>query len=170
MTKTAGVGLLLLSGCEVARAARDDLQKLASSLSTPSEARRTTPPPQKTTKVRAKPAASSLEPSVAALGAAAEPTNGPSRDISGTSTVELAGVSENRLRTLLGNPTAEKDHPPGKQWQYRDGKCTLDVQLYPDVHTKQFGTLAYKVNSDDNTDEGRRFCLAQLQFRLQTQR
>ena len=58
--------------------------------------------------------------------------------------------------------------PPGKRWRYRDGQCTLDVQLYPDVQTKQFGTLAYEVKSDDNTDEGKRVCLAQLQSRAQT--
>lgn len=84
--------------------------------------------------------------------------------------VDLAGASENKLRALLGAPTSEEDHPPGKQWHYRDGKCTLDVQLYPDVQTKQFGTLAYKVKSDDNTDEGQRLCVAQLQSRLQARR
>ena len=66
----------------------------------------------------------------------------------------------------LGPPTSEEAHPPGKQWRYRTGRCTLDIQLYPDVETKQYGTLAYKVKSDDDTDEGRRFCLAQLQSRL----
>jgi hypothetical protein len=66
-----------------------------------------------------------------------------------------------------GAPTSEEDRPPGKRWRYRDGQCTLDVQLYPDVQTKQFGTLAYEVKSDDNTDEGKRVCLAQLQSRAQ---
>ncbi|MCC2690472.1 MAG: hypothetical protein K0S21_3275 [Rhizobiaceae bacterium] len=71
---------------------------------------------------------------------------------------------------MLGAPTSEEDRPPGKRWRYRDGQCTLDVQLYPDVQTKQFGTLAYEVKSDDNTDEGKRVCLAQLQSRAQTRR
>ena len=84
--------------------------------------------------------------------------------------VSLAGKSENELRALLGSPASEEDRPPGKRWRYRDGQCTLDVQLYPDVQTKQFGTLAYEVRSDDNTDEGRRLCLAQLQSRLQARR
>ena len=69
---------------------------------------------------------------------------------------------------MLGAPTSVEDRPPGKLWRYRDGQCTLVVQLYPDVQTKQFGTLAYEVKSDDNTDEGKRVCTAQLQSRAQT--
>lgn len=85
----------------------------------------------------------------------------------GSPALSLAGKSEVELRAMLGAPTSEEDRPPGKRWRYRDGQCTLDVQLYPDVQTKQFGTLAYEVKSDDNTDEGKRVCMAQLQSRAQ---
>jgi len=44
----------------------------------------------------------------------------------------------------------------------------LVVQLYPDVKTKRYDILAYEVKSDDNADEGKRVCLAQLQSRAQT--
>ena len=71
---------------------------------------------------------------------------------------------------MLGAPTSEEDQAPGKLWRYRDGQCTLVVQLFPDVQTKQFGALAYELRSDDNTDEGKRVCLAQLQSRAQTRR
>src|SRR5262249_32730556 len=94
----------------------------------------------------------------------------PARSPSDGAAVALAGKSEDELRALLGAPTSEEDRPPGKRWRYRDGQCTLDVQLYPDVQTKQFGTLAYEVKSDDNTDEGKRLCLAQLQSRVQARR
>ena len=86
----------------------------------------------------------------------------------GNPALVLAGKSETEVRALFGTPSSEEDRPPGKQWRYRDGHCTLDVQLYPDVRTKQFGTLAYEVKSDDNSDEGKRLCLAQLQSRAQT--
>jgi len=56
-----------------------------------------------------------------------------------------------------------EDRPPGKTWRYQDGQCSIDVQFYPDVKTKQFDTLAYEVKSDDNTDEGKRRCMAHLQ-------
>ena len=75
------------------------------------------------------------------------------------------GKSETELRAVLGAPTSEEERPPGKLWRYRDGQCTLVVQLYPDIKTKQYDTLAYEVKSDDNTDEGKRVCLAQLQSR-----
>ena len=76
-----------------------------------------------------------------------------------------------RARPSFGKCSAHQQArriaPPAKRWRYRDGQCTLDVQLYPDVQTKQFGTLAYEVKSDDNTDEGKRLCLAQIQSRVQ---
>ncbi|MGZ5825938.1 MAG: hypothetical protein ACXWIO_08010 [Croceibacterium sp.] len=91
----------------------------------------------------------------------------PTRPSSDAPTVTLAGKSDNEVRAMLGAPTSEEERPPGKRWRYRDGQCTLDVQLYPDVQTKQFGTLAYEVKSDDNSDEGKRLCLAQFQSRVQ---
>lgn len=169
LKQTVGVGLLLLSGCEIARSARNDLAQLTSPQPAPSQVRKTAPaPPQVAAKGRttATVPATAFEPSVAGAGAAAGPT-ATERD---SGTVDLAGASENKLRALLGAPTSEESHPPGKQWHYRDGKCTLDVQLYPDVQTRQFGTVAYKVKSDDNTDEGQRLCLARLQSRLQARR
>ncbi len=147
-----GVGLLLLSGCDVARSARSDLASLIAPSPSPT-ARKTTPvPPPK--------------------GSPAQGTGLSASETAAKSSpaFDIAGIGEDRLLASFGTPTSEKDHPPGKQWHYRDGKCTLDVQLYPDVQTKQFSTLAYKVKSDDNTDEGQRLCLARLQSRLQARR
>jgi hypothetical protein len=163
-TRTVGIGLglLLLSGCDVMRAARDDFASLTSPKPPPPAApvRKVTPAPQAVATARpAKPAA------VVAPDAAIEPA--PAVDVPPP---VLTGYRESQLRAMLGPPTSEEAHPPGKQWRYRNGKCTLDIQLYPDVETKQYGTLAYKVKSDDDTDEGRRFCLAQLSSRIQAGR
>ena len=153
-TRTLGVGLgmLLLSGCEAMRA---DFERLTSPTPpAPVTARKTTPAVQPVAaRVVPKPAAPAAVPTTAAPAADDRPP-------------VLTGYRESELRALLGPPTSEEDHPPGKQWRYRNGKCTLDIQLYPDVETKQYGTLAYKVKSDDDTDEGRRLCLAQLQSRI----
>lgn len=173
MKQTVGVGLLLLSGCEAARNVRDDFVRLTSPQPAPSQVRRTTPaPPQVAARERNTPSSSAnaFEPSVTGTGTASQTESTTAVAARDAPAVELTGASENKLRALLGAPTSEEDHPPGKQWHYRDGKCTLDIQLYPDVQTKQFGTLAYKVKSDDNTDEGQRLCLAQLQSRLQARR
>jgi hypothetical protein len=169
MRHTVVVGLVLLSGCEAARNMRDDFSRLTSSQPTTQRAQ-----PAKnvasTTRLRTtSPASTSPDAPVAAP--AAVPDDPPERPAStGGPALSLAGKSETELRAMLGAPTSEEDRPPGKRWRYRDGQCTLDVQLYPDVQTKQFGTLAYEVKSDDNTDEGKRVCLAQLQSRAQTRR
>lgn len=167
ITQTVGVGLLLLTGCEASRNMRDDLLRLTSSQSTAQKSqsaksvtstRSHTTPPVSTTDAAA----------VAATATSDEPPVRPAATDSPA--LSLVGKSETELRAMLGAPTSEEDRPPGKRWRYRDGQCTLDVQLYPDVQTKQFGTLAYEVKSDDNTDEGKRVCLAQLQSRAQTRR
>ncbi|HTE81491.1 MAG TPA: hypothetical protein VK634_12450, partial [Reyranella sp.] len=92
----------------------------------------------------------------------------PSREASAPASVSLIGKSEGQVRALLGPPTSVEERAPGKTWHYRDGQCSADVQLYPDVQTRQFGTLAYEVKSDDNTDEGRRGCVAQFSSRAQS--
>ena len=154
--QTLGVGfLLLLSGCQVARNAQSDLGRLVNSdpFATPKPA--VSAP--RTATAAAKPA--TTEPAVAAAT--------PAKSASATTAapVDLIGKSEGEVRALLGPPTSVEERAPGKTWHYREGQCTVDIQLYPDVQTRQFGTLAYEVKSDDNTDEGKRGCLAQLQSR-----
>jgi hypothetical protein len=158
-TRTFGVGLglLLLSGCDVMRAARDDFASLNAPKPPPPAPRVRKPAPQPVTATRP------VKPVTAAAAADVAATPVPAVE---TPVPVLTGYRESELRTLLGPPTSVEDRPPGKQWRYRTGKCTLDIQLYPDVETKQYGTLAYKVKSDDDTDEGRRLCLAQLQSRI----
>jgi hypothetical protein len=154
-TRTLGVGLgvLLLSGCAAMRA---DFERITSPTQPAPAARKATPSVQPTAaRVAPKPAAPDAVPAIAAAAPAAS-----------APPLVLTGYRESELRALLGPPTSEEVHPPGKQWRYRTGTCTLDIQLYPDVETKQYGTLAYKVKSDDNTDEGRRLCLAQFQSRV----
>ena len=162
----AAISLLLLSGCEAARNMRNDFSRLTSSQPTAQKAQ-----PAKsvasTTRPRTAPT-TSASPDAPAANPAAASDEPPARPSTGGPALSLAGKSETELRAMLGAPTSEEDRPPGKRWRYRDGQCTLDVQLYPDVQTKQFGTLAYEVKSDDNTDEGKRVCLAQLQSRAQT--
>jgi len=162
MRHTVSVGLLLLSGCEAARNMGNDFARLTSPQSPPVQPKKKAQPaarrrPAGTTPVSPETSASATESASAS----------PARSSSDAPTVTLAGKSDNEVRALLGAPTSEEERPPGKRWRYRDGQCTLDVQLYPDVQTKQFGTLAYEVKSDDNTDEGKRLCLAQFQSRLQ---
>jgi len=154
--QTLGVGLLLLlCGCQVARNAQSDLNRLVNS--DPFASPKPPAAAPRAATATAKPAAS--EPAVAAA------TPAKSASTTTAAPVDLIGKSEGELRTLLGPPTSVEERAPGKTWHYREGQCTVDIQLYPDVQTRQFGTLAYEVKSDDNTDEGKRGCLAQLQSR-----
>jgi hypothetical protein len=150
-----GASSVLLSACTFLQEAQPPRQR----------------PPAKPMAVRAP------TPAVSAAGRSASRTDG-TRDGStpvatederkpAAAPVRLVGLGEQELRELLGPPAAEEERPPGKVWHYRKGRCTLDVSLYPDVQTRKFGTLTYEVKSDDNTDEGKRICLAELQSRGQ---
>ena len=160
--QTLGISLLLLSGCDVAHNAQRDLTRLVHSdpftASKPAPAARIASAP-------AKPPA----PAVAVADPKTEPPKtDPPREAPVPTSVSLIGKSEGQVRALLGPPTSVEERAPGKTWHYRDGQCSADVQLYPDVQTRQFGTLAYEVKSDDNTDEGRRGCVAQFSSRAQS--
>ena len=179
ITQTVGVGLLLLTGCEASRNMRDDLLRLTSSQSTAQKSQsvksvtstrpRTTPPASTTDAAAVAATATSDETPARPAVTATASDELPARSAgAGRPALSLIGKSETELRAMLGAPTSEEDRPPGKLWRYRDGQCTLVVQLYPDVHTKQFGTLGYEVKSDDSTDEGKRVCSGQLQSRAQT--
>ena len=148
---------------------RDDLARLTSSTAALQKSM-----PPRTTQAAARPRAPGPAPADPGAGATQVPfepltSAATAAPAAGTAPapVSIAGRSETELRALFGAPTSEEDRPPGKRWRYRDGSCTMDIQLYPDVQTKQFGTLAYEVKSDDNSDEGKRACLAQFQSRAQ---
>jgi hypothetical protein len=161
MRHTVSVGLLLLSGCEATRNMGNDFARLTSP-----QAPSAQPKKKVATAVRPRPATMPASPEVPPL-ATETAAAAPAPRSSDVPAVTFAGKSDSEVRAMLGTPTSEEERPPGKRWRYRDGQCTLDVQLFPDVQTKQFGTLAYEVKSDDNTDEGKRLCLAQFQSRVQ---
>lgn len=162
--QTLAGGLLFLSGCDVVQNARSDLNRLTTS--NPFAARPSQPASTRTAAAAAqKPIPKPAQSTEAAPKQSAKPDPG---DKAPPSPVNIIGKSEGELRALLGPPTSVEERSPGKIWRYQEGQCTLDVQLYPDVQTRQFGTLAYEVKSDDNTDEGNRACLVQLQSRAQS--
>ena len=170
--QTLAMGVLLLSGCDVAHNAQRDFSRLVHSnpFSSPATASAQarppgTPPRSGTTakpeaKSDAKPEESKAEPQTAVAVPPPSGTTAPG--------VSLVGKSEGQVRAMLGPPTSVEERAPGKTWHYRDGRCSVNVQLYPDVQTRQFGTLAYEVKSDDNSDEGRRDCLGRFRSRAQS--
>lgn len=173
--QTLVLGLFLLSGCELTQGAQRDFNRLVhgSPFQTASSGRST----------HTQQASSSSSRQTPAAAAAAKTTDSkpdlkadPQQEQAAASIpapsvpaapVTLVGKSEGQVRAMLGPPTSVEERAPGKTWHYRDGRCSVDVQLYPDVQTRQFGTLAYEVKSDDNSDEGKRDCLARLRSRAQ---
>jgi hypothetical protein len=162
LTQATVLGLLLLSACDVARNMRSDLARVGGSHGSD-------------------PPSTAAQPAVAQTGASSKPQRSDAKTIDDKSTPQkdpsadgsnqlpnLVGKSESELRTMFGSPTYEEDRAPEKLWRYQDGQCSLDIHLFPDVQTHQFGTLSYEVTSHDNTDEGKRRCVAQFKSRTQS--
>jgi hypothetical protein len=151
--------MVLLPGCDAMNGARGDLGRMTSA--------KTTPAPVKpaTAAVRPVPSKAATTPAPQIVPAPAAATTAAD-----DSPATLVGRNEGEIRALFGTPAGTEEVPPGKVWHYRDGNCALDVRLYPDVQTRQFATLAYEVKSDDNSDQGKRTCLAQLRNRAHVER
>jgi hypothetical protein len=163
--QTLALCVLLISGCDVAHNAQRDFNRVIRGEPTVSATSR--PSGSSTARATPKPVAPS-DASKPGESKTEEAKAAPTRDIAAaTPDVNLVGKSEGQVRALLGPPTSVEERAPGKTWHYRDGSCSVDVRLYPDVQTRQFGTLSYEVRSNDNSDEGRRDCMARFRSRAQ---
>ncbi len=172
-----GLALFVLCGCDVASSARSDFQRLTGPTGPFARAQAKAPQATPATRSSSPPTASSTagkDSSTAGkeVGAQDPAKQEASRNESAKggdgALASLVGKDETQIRALLGPPNSEEDRAPGKTWHYREGQCSVDIQFYPDIQTRQFGSLAYEVRSDDGTDEGKRLCLGQLRSRAQT--
>jgi len=167
--QTLALSLFLLPGCELTQNAQRDFSRLvhgnpfAASRPGAGSGQAYAPSSAARTASTARADSKSTDPAKPD-----DPQTGPQQATGASGpAVNLVGKSEGQVRAMLGPPTSVEERAPGKTWHYRDGQCSVDVQLYPDVQTRQFGTLAYEVKSDDNSDEGRRDCLARFRSRAQ---
>jgi hypothetical protein len=167
------LSVLLVSGCELTQNAQRDFNRLVHGNPFSSASARPSSGSSQAYASTSRTATTSTRPLDAKSGDSSKPDDPKSEPQQATAAtapappVTLVGKSEGQVRAMLGPPTSVEERAPGKTWHYRDGRCSVDVQLYPDVQTRQFGTLAYEVKSDDNSDEGRRDCLARLRTRAQ---
>lgn len=97
------------------------------------------------------------------------PTNGPVTastampgPVGDMREMSLIGLDMAQARQRLGPPTEEIEQAPAKVWRYRTAQCSMDVSLYPDVHTQIFRVLNYEVKGNDGTEQGRRKCASDL--------
>jgi hypothetical protein len=72
--------------------------------------------------------------------------------------VDLIGLDQQQIESRLGPPSRELQHSPAMEAVFRTGRCTLIVTFYPDVQTRIYHALAYRVVSDADSSEERRFC------------
>ncbi|HSI00148.1 MAG TPA: hypothetical protein VLA02_06065 [Reyranella sp.] len=167
--QTLVVCLFLISGCDVANNAQRDFNRVIHGGSSVSASARSAPASNSARPGPAAKPAATADARPETADARPEESRPPPRETaSATPDVNLVGKSEGQVRALLGPPTSVEERAPGKTWHYRDGSCSVDVRLYPDVQTRQFGTLSYEVRSNDNSNEGRRDCMARFRSRSQS--
>jgi hypothetical protein len=114
---------------------------------------------RKTTAAKPPPAASNVVTATNGTVTASAVMPAP---VSESGDVSLIGLDMAQARSRLGPPTEEIEQAPAKVWRYRTAQCSLDVSLYPDVHTQIFRVLNYEVKGNDGTEQGRRKCISDL--------
>jgi hypothetical protein len=76
--------------------------------------------------------------------------------------LNLVGLDQTQVARVLGPPMSETEKAPGKVWRYWNSRCTVDVSLYLDVHSRAYRVLAYEVTNHDYSAGGRGACLAEF--------
>jgi hypothetical protein len=74
--------------------------------------------------------------------------------------LEVIGLDRNAIEARLGAPSQEVQQSPAVEAIFRQGQCVLSVTLYPDVQTRIYHALAYKVTSNADSVKERQFCSA----------
>lgn len=97
----------------------------------------------------------SIVPSIARLG--------------DTDRLDVIGLDQYQIQSRLGPPIQDLQQLPAIEAVFSAERCTLNVTLYPDIQTRVYHALAYKVASDVDTVKERRRCFAAFAARLNRQ-
>jgi hypothetical protein len=74
----------------------------------------------------------------------------------------LIGLDQTAAANMLGQPALQDERPPAKVWTYNTESCALSIFFYADINTRVFRSLTYEIKTEDQTDEGKKRCLAEL--------
>lgn len=77
----------------------------------------------------------------------------------------LAGVDRDEVLARLGPADDVRDQPPGMVWIYREGACSVELYLFPQVAAARYSVLGHKVLPASLGDRERRSCLTRLATR-----
>jgi hypothetical protein len=83
-----------------------------------------------------------------------------------TDRLDMIGLDQSEIQSLLGPPTQDLQQLPAVEAIFSAERCTLNVTLYPDIRTRIYHALAYKVASDVDTVKERRRCFDAFAARL----
>ena len=70
-------------------------------------------------------------------------------------------MSQDQLRTALGEPTERIDQGPGQAWIYRTTQCTVEVLFFLDVTRNGYYALDRKMSASGEPAESA--CYAEIQ-------
>lgn len=103
------------------------------------------------------------------LGAAATGQSGSKpaqhKNVSGVDVDALAGADRPSLVAILGPADEVRDQPPGEVWIYREGGCSIELYLFPQISVSQYAVLGHKFLPSSLGEEERTTCLTKLASR-----
>jgi hypothetical protein len=69
--------------------------------------------------------------------------------------VSIAGLGEDEVRRVMGEPQESSERDGRKTWIYRGAGCRVEVTFFRDVTRGTYSALAHKVVRTDGADTGR---------------
>lgn len=85
----------------------------------------------------------------------------PAPDATPAVIIQVIGMSQDDLRTALGEPTERIDQGPGQAWIYKAPQCTVEVLFFLDVTRNGYYALDRKISVSG--DPAERACYAEIQ-------
>ena len=83
-----------------------------------------------------------------------------------TPAIGVIGMSQDELRTALGEPAERIDQGPGQAWIYKTPSCTVEVMFFLDVTRNGYYALDRKVSGAapvDQNSPAERACYSEIQ-------
>ncbi len=85
----------------------------------------------------------------------AKPAAPPMRPVVPTPMASIAGLGEDEVQRVMGEPQERSERDGRKTWIYRGAGCRVEVTFFRDVTRGTYSALAHKVVRTDGADTGR---------------
>jgi len=166
-----GTIVLMLGGCAMASATREDVDRVSADedhAPTAGGARPIVAVPETEPPASVLPdEAAGEQPAAIELAVRTPPAKPtpPPKPLPSPDPDKLLGMSTGAVTAELGAPAAQRDEPPAHVWRYTTDFCSLDVFFFLDMTSDSRRVLAYDIQIIDGRSEDELLCYREIEKR-----